>query len=93
MQTRALTVPRGKDLLVVRVSNHTYVLLKDATGSVRSRWQSTGKHLTFALEPGRYTLETDGRLRKVLPERLEPHLRAPKPQHLHRPPKLTSRKR
>ncbi len=93
METRALRVPRGKDLLIVWARNHTRVVLKDVSGNIRSRWESTGKHINFALEPGRYILETDGRVTKVLLERLEARLRAPKPQDGHRPPKLTTRNR
>ena len=92
MQTRSLTVPRGKDMLVVRVNRHTHVVLRDAAGTVRSRWDSEGKHVTFPVEPGRYTVETDGRLGALELRRLDPAVGRRGPLRADRPPPLRRRK-
>ena len=86
MQTRALTVPKGKEVLTVWASGHTHLLLRDAEGEVRSRSDSDGKHVSFTVTPGRYTLESDGRLRKVTLGRLSTQ-RAAARHRRDRPPK------
>jgi len=86
MQTRALTVPKGKDVLMVWVSNHTHVLLRDGEGALRARSDSDGKHVSFTVAPGRYTLETDGRVRKIGFVRMMTS-RPPARYHLERPPR------
>ena len=88
MNKRTVTVPKGKDLVVVWATNHTYVVLYDASGQEYFRSQSKGKHLNITVVPGRYTLETDGKLRKVSLVTFESDLRVPKHEDLRKPPKM-----
>ena len=91
MQTRPLTVPKGKGVLTLVLSNHTYVLLRDEGGEMRSRSDSAGKHVSFVAAPGRYALETDGRIRTIRLGRLVSQ-RSPKRHHAARAPKVRARR-
>ncbi|HJQ85131.1 MAG TPA: hypothetical protein VKA21_13695 [Candidatus Binatia bacterium] len=71
MDEQALTVPKGKDLLVVQATGHTWLSLRDGRGHERTRIASKGKHLTLAVAPGAYVLATDGKIKAVALERLE----------------------
>jgi hypothetical protein len=98
MQTRALTVPKGRDVLRVAVASHTHVLLKDDAGDVYARSDSETRHVSFVVHPGRYTLETDGKIRKAHLARLESRhapraLRADRPPKGPKPPKRAKRRR
>jgi hypothetical protein len=73
--TKQLNVPKGKDSVGVWVTGHTYVRLLNSEGEETFRFDSPGKHVTAAVQPGRFTIETDGKLGKVELASLPPHLR------------------
>lgn len=85
---RTISVARGKDLVDVRVTNHSRVVLYDASGDEWFRSQSKGKHITAMVIPGRYTIETDGKFVKIAQLRLEPELRTPKVEDMRKVPSL-----
>jgi hypothetical protein len=72
--TKTIEVPKGKGVLGVAVTGHTYLRLLDAQGRETFRSDSAGEHITAAVQPGSYTLESDGRIGKIdyapLPARL-----------------------
>ena len=90
---RTVLVPEDIDLIDVRVTNHTYVVLYKASGDEWFRSQSKGKHVTIMAMPGRYTLETDGKFLEIAQLKLEPELRTPKPEDLRKVPSLSRMKR
>ena len=69
------------------MNKRTITVLCDASGQECFRSQSKGKHHNIAVVPGRYTLETDGNLKKVSLVTLDSDLRVPKPEDLRKPPK------
>lgn len=85
---RTISVAKGKDLVDVRVTNHSYVVLYDASGDEWFRSQSKGKHVTVIVIPGRYTIETDGKFVKIAQIRLESELRTPRAEDLRKVPSL-----
>lgn len=85
MKKKTVKVPKGKDLLLIWVTSHTYVVRCDKAGHERFRFQSKGKHITIVVEPGEYTLETDGEFKKISLEKIEPNLEVPKTEDLLKP--------
>lgn len=77
MTRRKITIPKGKDLMIVLATNHTYIVLHDVIGQECFRSQSKGKHVNIAVAPGQYTIETDGKLSKVSLTKLDPELQIP----------------
>jgi hypothetical protein len=63
---RVIEVPKGKNMLGIWVSGHSYVRLLDSSGTETFRFQSPGEHITAVVRPGSsYTIETDGKLGKI----------------------------
>jgi hypothetical protein len=62
---KQLDVPKGSDIVGVSVTGHTYVRLLDAKGEETFRFDSPGEHVTAAVGPGVYTIDTDGKLGKI----------------------------
>lgn len=62
---KLIEVPKGKDVVGVSVSGHTYVRLLDSSGNETFRFNSPGEHITAVVGPGTYTVETDGNLEKI----------------------------
>lgn len=85
--TKQISVPRGKDIVGMAVEGHTYVRLLDSTGKETFRFDSPGEHVTASVEPGSYTIETDGKIRKVDFASLDhPGLRAARAADATQPP-------
>jgi len=83
---KQLEVPKGKDVVGVSVTGHTYLRLIDSESKEAFRFDSSGEHVTAVVEPGRYTIETDGKLGKVELASLEPRLRARRKADATKPP-------
>jgi hypothetical protein len=62
---KQLSVPKGNDVVGIWVTGHTYVRLLDSKGEETFRFNSPGEHVTAAVEPGDFTIETDGKVGKV----------------------------
>ncbi len=62
---KKIKVPLGKDLVSLAVSGHSYVRLLDANGKETFRFDSPGEHVTAVVSPGRYVIDTDGKVGKV----------------------------
>ena len=62
---KQLNVPKGNDVVGIWVTGHTYVRLLDPKGNETFRSDSPGEHVTATVEPGDFTIETDGRVGKV----------------------------
>jgi hypothetical protein len=60
----------------VSVTGHTYVRLVDSSGEETFRFDSPGEYVTAAVQPGTYTVDTDGKLGKVELASLDPRLRS-----------------
>ena len=59
---KTIEIPKGKEILGIAISGHTYVRLLDTNGSETFRFDSPGEHVTAVVTPGTYTIETDGKL-------------------------------
>lgn len=77
MTRRKVTIPRGKNLMIILATNHTYIVLQNAVGQECFRSRSKSKHINIVVAPGRYTIETDGKLGRVSLTKLDPALRIP----------------
>lgn len=88
MKKQKLIVPEGKDLAIIWVTNHNYVILRDIAGHELSRFQSKGQHFTIVVEPGEYKLETDGEFKKVSVEKLDADLQVPNEENIKNPIEL-----
>jgi hypothetical protein len=76
---KPLDVAKGKDLVTLSLTGHTYVRLLDAKGDEVFRSASPAESVTAVVQPGSYTVETDGKLAKYEVGSLEslgPHLGA-----------------
>jgi len=73
---KQLDVPKGNDIVGVSVTGHTYVRLVNSNGEETFRFDSPGEHVTAAVQPGTYTIDTDGKLGKVELTSLDPSLRS-----------------
>lgn len=85
---RQLKVARGKDLLTVMVSGHSYLSVVDEAGSETFRSDSGTRHVNVAVSPGRYVVETDGKLQKLQLTALEPRHRQPRQLDAAKAPRL-----
>jgi hypothetical protein len=85
---KQLKVPRGKDLLTVAVSGHSYLSLADEAGTETFRSDSPTRHINVSVSPGRYVVETDGKIQKLQLTALEPRLRAPRQLIAEKPPRM-----
>lgn len=75
---KQLEVPKGKDIISVFLSGHTFVRLLNAKGDEIFRSASPAQDVTAVVQPGAYTIDTDGKLGKVelsSLESLDPALR------------------
>ncbi len=62
---KQLDVPKGSNIVGISVTGHTYVRLLDTKGDETFRFDSPGEHVTAAVGPGTYTIDTDGKLGKI----------------------------
>lgn len=67
---RTFTPKHGANVVVVRASGHTWLALAGDAGEI-VRDQSGGPETTFAVEPGSYTLRSDGKIGRVSSETVE----------------------
>jgi len=76
---KQLEVPKGKDIVSMSLSGHTFVRLLDAKGEEIFRSASPAQDVMAVVQPGTYTAETDGKLGKYEVgslESLAPNLRS-----------------
>lgn len=62
---KQLDVPKGKDIISMSLSGHTFVRLLNAKGDEIFRSASPAQDVTAVVQPGAYTIDTDGKLGKV----------------------------
>lgn len=62
---KQLKVPKGKDIITASLSGHTFVRLLNAKGDEIFRSASPAQDVTAVVQPGAYTINTDGKLGKV----------------------------
>ena len=62
---KQLEVPKGKDIISVSLSGHTFVRLLNAKGDEIFRSASPAQDVTAVVQPGAYTIDTDGKLGKI----------------------------
>jgi hypothetical protein len=70
--------------MIVLATNHTYIVLQNTTGQECFRSQSKGKHINIMVTPGKYTIETDGKLSKISLTKLDPELHIPGSRNLRK---------
>jgi hypothetical protein len=85
---KQLNVPKGNDVVGLNVTGHTYVRLVNSRGEETFRFDSPGEHVTATVQPGDYTIETDGKIGKVELAALEPRLRGRGGADSMKPPTL-----
>jgi hypothetical protein len=88
MVKQQINVTAGKDLVTIEASGHKFVRLLDAKGEEIFRFDSPGEHVTAFVHPGRYTVESDGKLGKVDVGTIEPRFRLAAKLNAHEPPPL-----
>jgi hypothetical protein len=81
---KQLEVPKGKDIVSMSLSGHTFVRLLDAKGEEIFRSASPAQDVVAVVQPGTYTAETDGKLGKMEFSSLGP--RAPSKVDATQPP-------
>jgi len=84
---KQLKVSRGKDLLSIQLAGHSYVRITDEAGNETFRSDSNTRHVNAIVPPGRYVVETDGKLNKVTHASREQQHREPRPLDATNPPK------
>jgi hypothetical protein len=62
---KQLEVPKGKDIISLSLSGHTFVRLLNAKGDEIFRSASPAQDVAAVVQPGAYTVDTDGKLGKV----------------------------
>jgi hypothetical protein len=62
---KQIDVPKESDVIDVSATGHTFVRLLDAKGDEIFRSASSGERVTAVVQPGAYTIDTDGKLGKV----------------------------
>src|SRR3954453_3695883 len=65
VMSKQITVPKGKDYVSIAASGHKYIRILDAEGNEIFRSNSPAESVTAVLDPGSYTVESDGRIGKV----------------------------
>jgi len=90
--SQSVEVPKGKDTLNLWITDHTYVRLVNSEGDETFRSDSPGKHVTAIVQPGRFTIETDGKMEKVEPASLPSNLRSGGEFDATKPPMLTEKR-
>jgi hypothetical protein len=58
-------VPKGSNVINISATGHTFVRLLDAKGEEVFRSASSAERVTAIVQPGAYTIDTDGKLGKV----------------------------
>ena len=71
---KEIDVPKGKEVVSVRMSEHTHIRLLNSKGEETFRFDSPGNHVSAVVPAGRYTIETDGKLGEVEYASLPSHL-------------------
>jgi|KBSMisStaDraftv2_1062788.scaffolds.fasta_scaffold431446_2 hypothetical protein len=84
---KQLKVSRGKDLLSIQLAGHSYVRITDEAGNETFRSDSDARHVNAIVSPGRYVVETDGKLNKLTQSAREPRHREARPVQAMKPPK------
>lgn len=88
---KQVEIPKGKDNIAMSLTGHTFVRLLDAKGDEIFRSASSAQDVTAVVEPGTYTVETDGKLGKYEVgslESLHPTFRSRPAADAAKPPKL-----
>lgn len=62
---KQIEVPKGKDIISVSLSGHTFARLLNAKGDEVFRSASPAQDVTAVVQPGAYTVDTDGKLGKI----------------------------
>ena len=83
---KEITVPRGKDFVNISASGHKYIRLLDAEGNEILRSNAPGESVTAVVDPGRYTVDTDGKIDKVDFGTLDERYRKGRPVDAGKPP-------
>jgi hypothetical protein len=84
---KQLTVPKGNDVVGLTATGHTYIQLLDSKGEAVFRSDSASADVTATVQPGDYTVDTDGKLGKVALSSLEPRFRVGREADSMKPPK------
>jgi hypothetical protein len=87
---KSLKVSRGKDLLTVSLSGHSYVRLLDEDGAEAFRADSPTRHVNARVKPGRYVIETDGKIQKAALTAVEARHRDTRETDASKPPRSKS---
>jgi hypothetical protein len=83
---KEFTVPKGKDFAIISASGHKYVRVLDAEGNEIFRSNSPGEFVTAIVDPGRYNVDTDGKIDKVDYGTLDERYRKGRPVDAGKPP-------
>jgi hypothetical protein len=83
---KEITVPKGKDFVSISASGHKYIRLVDAEGNEIFRSNSPGESITAIVDPGRYNVDTDGKVDKVDYGALDERYRNRRPLDAGKPP-------
>ena len=84
---KEITVPKGKDFVSISASGHKYITLIDAKGNEVFRSNSPAESVTAAVEPGSYTVDTDGKIGKIDYGTLDERYRKGRPIDAGKPPR------
>lgn len=90
---KEFTVPKGKDFAIISASSHKYVRVLDAEGNEIFRSNSLGEVVTAIVDPGRYNVDTDGKIDKVDYGSLDERYRKGRPVDAGKPPDAGAPKR
>ena len=82
-----ITIPDGKDFVGISASGHKYIRLLDSQGNEVFRSNSPGEYVTAAVEPGSYTIDTDGKISKIGYGSLDERYRKGRPIDVEKPPR------
>ena len=82
-----ITIPEGKDFVGISASGHKYIRLLDPQGNEIFRSNSPGEYVTAAVEPGSYTIDTDGKIGKIGYGSLDERYRKGRPIDAGKPPR------
>jgi len=59
---KTFEVPNGKNFVGLSLNGHTFARLLDSNGLEVFRFDSAGEYITAVVQPGTFTIETDGQL-------------------------------